>query len=141
MPILAAGLGVLGGIAGAFIGGYVANEGQERRFEKERAAAEQDGRPGRRRSEPLRRGRCGGDRAAPARSKGRAAPVRAHRAGAGGRDAAAVEGALGRVREAARGDANLLFPLREALAAHATVGEICMALREELGTYDAHRAP
>jgi hypothetical protein len=42
MPILAAGLGVLGGIAGAFIGGYVANEGQERRFESERAAANQD---------------------------------------------------------------------------------------------------
>jgi hypothetical protein len=42
MPMLAAGLGVLGGIAGAFIGGYVANEGQERRFEREQAAASQD---------------------------------------------------------------------------------------------------
>jgi len=39
MPLLAAGLGVLGGVGGAFIGGYVANEGQENRFDKERAAA------------------------------------------------------------------------------------------------------
>jgi hypothetical protein len=42
MPLLAAGLGVLGGIAGAFIGGYLANEGAESRFESERAGAEQD---------------------------------------------------------------------------------------------------
>jgi hypothetical protein len=41
MPILAAGLGVLGGIGGAFIGGYLANEGQESRFERERADAKQ----------------------------------------------------------------------------------------------------
>jgi hypothetical protein len=31
--------------------------------------------------------------------------------------------------------------MREALAALCTVGEICGALREELGTYDAHLAP
>jgi methylmalonyl-CoA mutase N-terminal domain/subunit len=58
-----------------------------------------------------------------------------------GRDAAAVESALARVRETARGDANLLVPLREALAAHTTVGEVCDTLREELGTHDAHLAP
>jgi methylmalonyl-CoA mutase N-terminal domain/subunit len=57
------------------------------------------------------------------------------------RDAAAVEAALADVREAARGDANLLAPMRGALAARGTVGEICGALREELGTYDAHLAP
>jgi methylmalonyl-CoA mutase, N-terminal domain len=57
------------------------------------------------------------------------------------RNAEAVEAALGRVREAARGDANLLVPIREALAAHATVGEVCNALRDEFGTYDAHLAP
>ncbi len=57
------------------------------------------------------------------------------------RDSAGVEAALGRVREAARGDGNLLVPIREALAAHATVGEVCNALREEFGTYDAHLAP
>jgi methylmalonyl-CoA mutase N-terminal domain/subunit len=57
------------------------------------------------------------------------------------RDAAAVEAALAGVREAARGTENLLPPMREALAVHCTVGEICNALREEFGTYDAHHAP
>jgi methylmalonyl-CoA mutase, N-terminal domain len=57
------------------------------------------------------------------------------------RDTGAAEAALERVREAARGDANLLVPIREALAAHATVGEICNALRDEFGTFDAHMAP
>ena len=57
------------------------------------------------------------------------------------RNAAAAEAALARVREAARGTENLLFPMREALAAHCTVGEVCEALREEFGTYDAHLAP
>ena len=57
------------------------------------------------------------------------------------RDAEAAEAALARVRETARGQGNLLVPMREALAAHGTVGEICTALREELGTYDAHLAP
>ena len=57
------------------------------------------------------------------------------------RDAAAGEAALERVRETARGDANLLVPIREALAANVTVGEVCNALRDEFGTYDAHLAP
>jgi methylmalonyl-CoA mutase, N-terminal domain len=57
------------------------------------------------------------------------------------RDAGAAAAALARVRETARGDGNLLVPMREALAAHGTVGEICTVLREELGTYDAHLAP
>jgi methylmalonyl-CoA mutase N-terminal domain/subunit len=56
------------------------------------------------------------------------------------RDAPAVEAALARVRETARGDGNLLPPMREALAARGTIGEICAALREEFGAYDArHR--
>lgn len=38
LPVLAAALGFFGGVAGAAVGGYVANEGQERRFEAERAA-------------------------------------------------------------------------------------------------------
>jgi hypothetical protein len=42
LPLLAAGLGVLGGIGGAFIGGTMANKGAESRFESERAAAIQD---------------------------------------------------------------------------------------------------
>ena len=45
------------------------------------------------------------------------------------------------MREAARGADNLLPPMREALAAHCTVGEICNALRDEFGTHDAHHAP
>ncbi|MDQ5874067.1 MAG: hypothetical protein M3526_01635 [Actinomycetota bacterium] len=42
MAILAAALGVLGGVGGAFVGGSMANEGQERQFEADRAAAIQD---------------------------------------------------------------------------------------------------
>jgi len=48
--------------------------------------------------------------------------------------------ALAVVRETARGEANLLPPMREALRARSTVGEICEALREEWGMYDALRA-
>jgi methylmalonyl-CoA mutase N-terminal domain/subunit len=33
-------------------------------------------------------------------------------------------------------DTNLMVPLREALRARCTVGEICGALRELWGTYD-----
>jgi methylmalonyl-CoA mutase N-terminal domain/subunit len=57
------------------------------------------------------------------------------------RDAAAAEQALEGVRAAAHGSDNLLPPMREALAAYCTIGEICNALREEFGTYDAHLAP
>jgi hypothetical protein len=35
IPVLAAVVGLLGGMGGAFIGGYVANKGQEQRFENE----------------------------------------------------------------------------------------------------------
>jgi methylmalonyl-CoA mutase N-terminal domain/subunit len=51
------------------------------------------------------------------------------------RDRAAVATALAAVKAAAAGTANLLVPLREALAARATVGEVCDALREVWGTY------
>ena len=51
------------------------------------------------------------------------------------RDPAEVERALAAVRAAAAGTENLLVPLREALAASATVGEVCDALRAEWGTY------
>ena len=57
------------------------------------------------------------------------------------REAAAAEAALARVREAARGTENLLPPLRDALAAYCTVGELCEVLREEFGMYDAQRSP
>jgi methylmalonyl-CoA mutase N-terminal domain/subunit len=51
------------------------------------------------------------------------------------RDGAAVTVALARLREAATGTANVLFPLREALRVHATVGEVCHALRAVWGRY------
>src|SRR5437667_1076231 len=47
--------------------------------------------------------------------------------------------ALERVRDTARGEANLLPPMREALRARCTVGEICNVLREEFGTFDSQR--
>ncbi|TML48713.1 MAG: methylmalonyl-CoA mutase [Actinobacteria bacterium] len=53
------------------------------------------------------------------------------------RNAGEAETALERVRETARGEANLLPPMREALRARCTVGEICNVLREEFGLYDA----
>jgi methylmalonyl-CoA mutase, N-terminal domain len=56
------------------------------------------------------------------------------------RDAPEAAAAIERVRATARGDGNLLEPMRAALAAYCTVGEICNALREEFGTYDAQRA-
>jgi methylmalonyl-CoA mutase N-terminal domain/subunit len=48
--------------------------------------------------------------------------------------------ALAAVREAALGEANLLPPMREALRARCTVGEICETLRAEWGMYDTVRA-
>jgi methylmalonyl-CoA mutase N-terminal domain/subunit len=57
------------------------------------------------------------------------------------RDGAAAEAALARVREAARGTENLLPPLREALRARCTIGELCNVLRDEFGMYDAQRSP
>src|SRR5215210_2403378 len=56
------------------------------------------------------------------------------------RDGDAAERALEEVRRVARGDENLLEPMREALRVRCTVGEICEVLREEYGTYDAQRA-
>jgi methylmalonyl-CoA mutase N-terminal domain/subunit len=54
----------------------------------------------------------------------------------GRRDAAAVTRTLDVVkRTAARGEANLLPPLRDALSALATVGEVCDALRDVWGLY------
>jgi methylmalonyl-CoA mutase N-terminal domain/subunit len=53
------------------------------------------------------------------------------------RDAAAAERALAQVRATARGTENLLPPIREALTASCTVGEVCGVLREEWGTYDS----
>ena len=52
-----------------------------------------------------------------------------------GRDRAEVQRRLGDLRKAAAGKDNVLEPLREALRAAATVGEVCDALREVWGVY------
>ncbi|MFF4742980.1 methylmalonyl-CoA mutase [Streptomyces sp. NPDC001268] len=52
-----------------------------------------------------------------------------------GRDGAAVDAALDELRKAAAGTDNVLYPMKEALRARATVGEVCDALREVWGTY------
>ena len=51
------------------------------------------------------------------------------------RDATEVRRALDQVKLAAAGQSNVLYPLRSALAARATVGEVCDALREVWGLY------
>jgi methylmalonyl-CoA mutase, N-terminal domain len=68
------------------------------------------------------------------RQCGRTAALRAER------DSGEVESALAGVRAAATGDGNLLVPMRAALGARATVGEVCQVLRDEWGTHDALRA-
>ena len=55
------------------------------------------------------------------------------------RDQAAVQARLDDVRECAKGTANLLYPMKEALRAHATLGEVSDALREVFGTYQPGR--
>jgi len=55
------------------------------------------------------------------------------------RNAEAATAALAEVRRTAQGEANLLPPIREALRARCTVGEICGELRGEFGMYDAQR--
>ncbi len=52
-----------------------------------------------------------------------------------GRDRAEVTSSLDAVRRAAAGHDNMLYPLRTALLARATVGEVCDALRSEWGVY------
>jgi len=53
----------------------------------------------------------------------------------GSRDNAAVEAALSRLREAAAGTDNVLYPLKDALRLRATVGETCHALHGVWGRY------
>jgi methylmalonyl-CoA mutase N-terminal domain/subunit len=67
------------------------------------------------------------------RQRERTAKLRAER------NAEAAEAALVRVREAALGTENMLYPMRDALRAHCTIGEICGVLRAEWGEYDSTR--
>jgi methylmalonyl-CoA mutase N-terminal domain/subunit len=73
------------------------------------------------------------DPAAELRQRERTARVRAERS------AAEADRALAEVRRVADGEGNLLVPMRAALRARCTVGEICGALRGLWGTYDAQR--
>jgi methylmalonyl-CoA mutase N-terminal domain/subunit len=52
-----------------------------------------------------------------------------------GRDNAEVSRLLESIRQAARGDSNLLYPMKDALRARATVGEVSDALRDVWGQY------
>uniref|UniRef100_A0AAU3GRU0 Methylmalonyl-CoA mutase family protein n=1 Tax=Streptomyces sp. NBC_01401 TaxID=2903854 RepID=A0AAU3GRU0_9ACTN len=51
------------------------------------------------------------------------------------RDQGAVDTALAELRTAAEGTDNVLYPMKDALRARATVGEVCDALREVWGAY------
>jgi methylmalonyl-CoA mutase N-terminal domain/subunit len=51
------------------------------------------------------------------------------------RDRAAVEERLEALRDVARGEGNLLHPIRAALAANASIGEVCGAMRDVFGEY------
>jgi methylmalonyl-CoA mutase N-terminal domain/subunit len=72
-------------------------------------------------------------RSDPAIEAGQAARLAALRAS---RDNAEVTRALEALREAAAGTANALLPMRDALRARATVGEVCNTLR---GVWGVHR--
>ncbi|MEU1017509.1 methylmalonyl-CoA mutase family protein [Streptomyces sp. NPDC005898] len=69
------------------------------------------------------------DPAIEARQTARLARLRAER------DRAAVDAALAALTDAAKGDANVLPPMKDALRALATVGEVCDALRAVWGVH------
>ena len=80
-------------------------------------------RHGRRRRHPQGRP---GVRAAPAGAPGRVQ---------GGPRPGRVDARLEALRDVARGEGNLLHPIREALAADASIGEVCDAMRDVFGEY------
>jgi methylmalonyl-CoA mutase N-terminal domain/subunit len=51
------------------------------------------------------------------------------------RDRQAVDTALAALKKAAEGQDNVLYPMKDALRARATVGEVCGALREVWGVH------
>ncbi|MFI9268706.1 methylmalonyl-CoA mutase family protein, partial [Streptomyces werraensis] len=51
------------------------------------------------------------------------------------RDQQAVDTALAALKKAAEGEDNVLYPMKDALKARATVGEVCNTLRDVWGTY------
>ena len=90
----------------------------------------------RRRRQPVHRRRRGPVRAAAGRpgdrgAAGRAAGPTARRAA----DSSDVDRHLDELRSAAQGTDNVLVPMKAALAARATVGEVCDAMRDVWGVY------
>jgi methylmalonyl-CoA mutase, N-terminal domain len=51
------------------------------------------------------------------------------------RDQDAVDAKLDALRDVARGEGNLLHPIRDALAANASIGDVCNAMRDVFGEY------
>jgi methylmalonyl-CoA mutase N-terminal domain/subunit len=51
------------------------------------------------------------------------------------RDHEELKAELGKLREVAESDGNLMHPIRDALAAKATIGEVCGVMREVFGEY------
>ena len=57
------------------------------------------------------------------------------------RDQEELQSRLGKLRETAEGNGNLLYPIRDALAAKATIGEVCGVMREVFGEYHEGSVP
>jgi methylmalonyl-CoA mutase, N-terminal domain len=51
------------------------------------------------------------------------------------RDQAAVDAGLVELRNVAEGEGNLLYPIKDALRAQASIGEVCGAMRDAFGEY------
>jgi methylmalonyl-CoA mutase N-terminal domain/subunit len=51
------------------------------------------------------------------------------------RDREAVAARLEHLRDVARGEGNLLYPIKDALRDRATLGEVCGVMRDEFGEY------
>jgi methylmalonyl-CoA mutase N-terminal domain/subunit len=128
----------LGGAVAAIEQGFVQGEIEQAAFEYQREVEEGErvivgvNRFAEAEEEPIELHRLDPD--AEGRQLERTARVRQER------NREAAEHALRDVRAIAAGDANLLVPMREALRARCTVGEICDVLRAEWGMYDAQRA-
>ena len=72
----------------------------------------------------------------PSLERGQVANLKAYKAN---RDQDLVKARLADVADAARGTQNLLYPMKEALRADATLGEVSDALREVFGVYQPGR--
>ena len=51
------------------------------------------------------------------------------------RDQQALAGRLQELRQVAEGEGNLLYPIKDALRAGASIGEVCGTMREAFGEY------